>query len=99
MNWFKNMICRWVRDDWENVRISKAARAYQGEISKIGGSNSPDCPSINFQIYPATGGNVVEINYYDEKADKMYKALHIIPSDQDLGDGISKIITFEMLKR
>lgn len=55
--------------------------------------------SMNFRLYPATGGHIVEYSYYDEKTDQNTQALHLIPSDQDLGDSISKIMTLEALKR
>lgn len=63
--------------------------------------NSPNTPSINFQIYPATGGYVAEITYYDEKTDNTVRSLHVIPTTEftELGENISKIITLEMLKR
>ena len=101
MNFLKRMVVKWMSDQYQaeanqvlygsnSIKLSKAIKQH---------TNSPDCPSINFQIYPASGGNVVEVQYYNESLDKMYKALHIIPSDQDLGEGISKIITIEMLKK
>lgn len=55
--------------------------------------------SMNFRLYPATGGHIVEYSYYDEKTDQNTQALHLIPSDQDLGESISKIMTLEALKR
>jgi hypothetical protein len=94
------MIVKWVKEDWENQSIN---RIYGNDSMRISAAiqskTTPDFPSINFQIYSATGGNIVEIQYYNETLDKTYKALHIIPGDQDLGEGISKIITVEMLKK
>jgi hypothetical protein len=52
-----------------------------------------------FRLYPATGGHIVEYAYYDEKTDRNQQALHLIASDQDLGDALSKIMTLEALKR
>jgi len=52
-----------------------------------------------FRLYPATGGHIVEYAYYDEKTDRNTQALHLIPSDADLGESISKIMTLEALKR
>lgn len=62
-------------------------------------SVSPDSYRINFSLYPATGGNILEIRFYDKKTDNEITNLHIIHSDQDLGDAIGKIITYEMLKQ
>lgn len=55
--------------------------------------------AMNFRLYPATGGHIVEYSYYNENTDQNTQALHLIPSDQDLGDSLSKIMTLEALKR
>ena len=55
--------------------------------------------SMNFRIYPATGGHIVEYQYYNEKTDRQDQALHLIPSELDLGSELAKIMTLEALKR
>jgi len=55
--------------------------------------------AMNFRLYPATGGHIVEYSYYNENTDRNTQALHLIPSDADLGDALSKIMTLEALKR
>lgn len=54
---------------------------------------------MNFQIYPATGGFVLEYSKYDLKTDRTNRTLHIIPDDQDLGTSIAHVITIEMLRK
>lgn len=66
--------------------------------SNIDGVNLNQQP-MHFKIYPATGGHIVEYNYYDEKRDQNNQALHLIPSELDLGSEIAKIMTLEALKR
>ena len=76
-----------------------------GSLSNVAGggiTRSPNTNNISFQIYPATGGHVVEISFIDTDSHivgSQYKALHIVPSDKDLGEALSKIITHEMLKK
>ena len=53
---------------------------------------------MSFTIYNANGGYVMEYSKYDERTDRHNQTLHIIPSEQDLGQGIAHIITYEMLK-
>jgi hypothetical protein len=67
-------------------------------------NKSPNTNSINFQIYPANGGHVAEITFLDPNqftigGTNPSKSLHIIPSSEDLGEALSKIITYEMLKK
>jgi succinylglutamate desuccinylase len=55
--------------------------------------------SMNFQIHSATGGYILEFSSYDKRRDEWDKNLHIIRDDEDLGEGIAKIITIEMLRK
>lgn len=54
---------------------------------------------MNFRVYPATGGHIVEYSYYNERTDQNNQALHLIPSGLDLGTELAKIMTLEALKR
>ena len=59
----------------------------------------PDAPSIRFQLYHAHGGQIVEVKSYDEKTDTNNVSLHIITPDENLGEALGKIITYESLQR
>ena len=54
---------------------------------------------ITLNIYPATGGKVVEYKYHDADADSTVVRLHLIPDDTDMAQALSKILTIEGLKR
>jgi len=54
---------------------------------------------ITLNIYPATGGKVVEYKYYDADSDSTAVRLHLIPEDADMAQALSKILTIEGLKR
>ena len=64
------------------------------------GSPNIDQPerAIQFTVYNATGGRVVETRRYDRHKDRSQTGLYIITSDQDFGKEIDKIITMETLK-
>lgn len=64
------------------------------------GSPSIDQPerAIQFTVYNATGGRVVETRRYDRHKDRSQTGLYIITSEQDFGKEIDKIITMETLK-
>jgi hypothetical protein len=57
-----------------------------------------DCNSLNFKIYKASGGTVLETSSYDRKTDRHNNSLYIITDSQDLGKEIGKIITLESLR-
>jgi hypothetical protein len=67
-------------------------------ISK--GSPSIDQPerAIQFTVYSANGGRVVETRRYDKKTDRNTNGLYVINNDADFGKEIDKIITMEALK-
>jgi hypothetical protein len=99
---------KWL-DNWI-LRRAKRIRNRNETISSIdklqtGISISEDRPSIgsskhrmNFVVYRANGGMMVEYNRYDERKDHHHCELHIVHPDQDLGEALGKIITFESLK-
>jgi hypothetical protein len=99
---------KWL-DNWI-LRRAKRIRQGNETISSIdrlqtGISISEDRPSIgssrhrmNFVVYRANGGVLVEINRYDERKDQHHCELHIVHPDEDLGAALGKIITFESLK-
>jgi hypothetical protein len=64
------------------------------------GSSSIDQPerAIQFTVYSANGGRVVETRRYDRHKDRSQTGLYIITNDQDFGKEIDKIITMEALK-
>jgi len=115
MKWFDDWFTKKSREVWETVIKSRdeytrevdmhKAYAMNQAIAKMPSvSHSPHAQSINFQIYPANGGHVVEV-YAPEFSSSLTintmpnRSLYIIPSDKDIGNEISKIITLEMLKK
>ncbi len=96
INWFKQKVISWVREDWNKVRSDGDVIATSKTIS---GRRMDQPNGMNFTIHSANGGYVMEYNKYDPRTDERNSALHIINSDQDLGQGISHIITLEMLRK
>lgn len=71
------------------------ASGQQTDSNSIHLSTSP----MNFRIYQATGGYIVEYSYYNENTDRHDQALHLIPSELDMATELAKIMTLEALKR
>jgi hypothetical protein len=55
-------------------------------------------PILNFRVFSAVGGRVVEFRHYDRKMDRNNTTTYIITNDQDFGERISKIATLEVMK-
>jgi hypothetical protein len=54
---------------------------------------------MEFTLYVADGGYVLEYHSYDHKTDEQHNRIHLIPDSHDFGDQLSKIITMELLRR
>ena len=105
MNWFKRIIVKWVREDWENARqvpedcypSTKMSRS--NAISTISGRANVDSePTLQFKVYSAVGGKIVEFSRYDPKSDRTDRQIYIIGKDEDFGEKIAKISTLEALR-
>lgn len=55
--------------------------------------------AIQFTVYNASGGRVVETRRYDRKTDRGSNGLYVITNDSDFGKEIDKIITMESLRQ
>ena len=97
INWFKQKVISWVREDWNKVRHGDNDLVVSPVTSSKG--RRLDQHGMNFTIHSANGGYVMEYTSYDPRTDERSNALHIIASDQDLGQGIAHIITLEMLRK
>lgn len=105
MNWFKRMIGRWAyeyRDTPDNVPTecytsTKMSRGHQ--VSTISGRANVDSePTLQFKVYSAVGGKIVEFSRYDPKSDRTDRQIYIIGKDEDFGEKIAKISTLEVLR-
>jgi hypothetical protein len=92
MKWLKRKLRNWIND-------------YDGEVSmKLTASRDVEAqmcdaePILNFRVFSAVGGQVVEFRRYDRKTDRSDTSTYIITKDQDFGEKISKIASMEMLK-
>jgi len=104
MNWFKRMVVKWVREDWENAGQAHQEDCYPSPklsrglntVSTRSGIDSE--PTLQFKVYSAVGGKVVEFNRYDPKTDRNDRQVYIIGKDEDFGEKIAKISMLESLR-
>lgn len=105
-------IKRWLykiaEESWNNKRQEQERNAVNLVSSKqmrglqtSAGAPSIDQPerAIQFTVYTASGGRVIETRRYDRKTDRSTNGLYVITSDQEFGREIDKIITMESLRQ
>lgn len=103
VGFFKRWLLKAMKDAVESDRRESQLAARDEPMTKATlqiGPASIDQPerAIQFTVYTANGGRIVETRRYDRKTDRSSNGLYIITGDQDFGREIDKIITMEALK-
>lgn len=101
---FKRWFAKMSQDAWEEARNQPTPREDIIGMKQTRlqvGPPSIDQPerAIQFTVYTASGGRVIETRRYDRKTDRNTNGLYVITGDQDFGREIDKIITMESLKQ
>jgi len=96
MNWLKRKIRRWL-DSEQDICIDEGR--YATVSPKIASTRdiSSDA-TLNFKVYDAVGGKIVEFTRYDRHKDRADHQIYIIGKDEDFGAKIAKISTLEVLR-
>ena len=95
MKWFKKLVASWAREgrNYEEDCVQPNRLISTTECASIN-----DDPVLNFKIYSAVGGKVVEFTRYDRKTDRHDHQIYVIGKDEDFGEKIAKISTLEVLR-
>ena len=89
---------------WLVGKLRKALREYDQQTSTLSSGNTVTRQSLRsdgmeFTLYNADGGWVLEYHSYDHVKDESINRIHIIQDAQDFGTQLSNIITMELLRR
>ena len=106
MKWFDDFIYRCLnraraRDEIMPIEAPRKGRGTPtGYLSanKRVASTFDDEQVINFTLYGASGGKIVEAVRYDPKNDRERVNRYVITENDDLGDVLAKVVTMECLK-
>lgn len=101
MKWFDNFILKAYRrarqkeDDQDCIVLEERPRRTGLRVNSHYGNED----AMNFKVYSARGGMIVECLVYDSKTDRETVKLHVIPDCDDLTQSLGNIITLEYLQR
>ncbi len=106
VKWLDNKRAKHAQLEYENKYQSAIKeKALQGiAINQVVGSRDmvggrlDTQPDLNFKMYSAENGYVMEVRHTDRKTDRQSVNLHVITDNQDLGEAIAHILTLESLK-
>ncbi len=111
MKWFDRWFYRQAKKAWENKDsyeeevytnkvTSKAQRGLQlGTGMAIEKSRAEGENRITFELSSAVGGRILNVRHYDERKDRHETQTYVIPSGEDVGERVAKIINLEMFKQ
>jgi len=101
MKWLDNWIlkrAKYLRNRDDSIVSINRLEASVGSGNDDRSSIGTHRHRMNFTVYRANGGMMVEYNRYDDRKDHHYCELHIVHPDENLGEALAKIVTFESLK-
>jgi hypothetical protein len=90
--WLKNKIREAEQENYPSIRGSEVVAVSDLKESGLQSSGT------NFAVYKADGGFVVETSYRDRNHDR-HTEMYVITQDQNFGERISQILTYEAIKR
>ncbi len=94
MKFLKKLVVKWVREAQEEQYADKSV----GLVAIRDEHRVDDEPILNFRIYSAQNGKILEFNKYDRKTDRNDKAVYIVEKDKDLSEYVNKCLSLELLR-
>ena len=97
---------RWITRNEEDEKMEVAmssnavSKRKSAMIQTTSNNNIEDGnQGMNFTVYHATGGKIIQIRTYDSRTDRTSSELYIVTDKEDLGEELAQIITRESLTR
>jgi hypothetical protein len=91
MNWLRQAVRNWLSQDGP-------VRAMQETIVASRDSNSINQQGMNFCLYRAVGGHILESRVYNNRTDRHEGTLYMIHEDQDFATQVAQAIMLEQMK-
>lgn len=106
MKWIDRWLYEKVRDMWDNRHKYEAERDYQEAkaikmnigtaLVERGSAEGED--RITFELSSAVGGKILNVRKYDTKTDRHQTQTYVIPTGEDLGERVARIINLEQYR-
>lgn len=83
-------------DSLEQSTSGNSVRRARRGISTDDGDLSNN--KINFAVFPAKGGSIVQVYHYDRKKDEELRTLYVVHDDEEFDQHLAQIISMERLR-
>jgi hypothetical protein len=90
MNWLKRKLRRWLNE--EDIHLEGRATVIERDRS------APAMNGMNFCLYNAVGGHILESRTYNQKTDRTEGTLYMIHEDDDFAKQVAQAIMLEQMK-
>lgn len=88
MNWLRRVVRNWLNQE-EPIQLRETVVASRDTVNQQG---------MNFSLYRAVGGHVLECRVYNAKTDRHDGTLYMIHEDQDFAKQVAQAIMLEQIK-
>ena len=112
MKWFDRWFYKQAKKAWENKsryeaeaevqmkeRASIKMSGLQMGTAMVERSRAEGENRISFELTSAVGGRILNVRHYDERKDRHESQTYVIPSGEDVGERVAKIINLELFKQ
>lgn len=89
MNWLRRTIRNWLNQE-EPVMAQRE--------TIVAARDTPRQDGLNFCLYRAVGGHVLETRIYNNKTDRHEGTLYMIHDDEDFAKQVAQAIMLEQMK-
>jgi hypothetical protein len=98
MNWFDKWFAKKCKQAWENKSRFEESNMKISTIAQVERSRSEGTDRITFELSSAVGGKILNVRHYDERRDRHDHQTYVIPTGEDIGERVAKIVNLEMFK-
>ena len=103
MNWLKLKLRDWMNSaqdtyesDYNQVKSKGMNMNMSTAMVERGRAEGED--RISFELTSAVGGRILNVRRYDQRKDQHDQSTYVIPSGQDVGERVAKILNLELIK-
>lgn len=105
MNWFDKWLYKKTRDMWDNSHKYETKGWLQDKHNMAIGMSTavergrPEGEGrITFELSTAVGGKILNVRHYDERKDRHDQQTYVIPTGEDVGERVAKIVNLELFR-
>jgi hypothetical protein len=98
MDWFDKWFAKKCKQAWENKNRLEEGSIKMNSVLQVERGRPEGEGRITFELSSAVGGRILNVRHYDERKDRHETQTYVIPSGQDVGERVAKIVNLELIK-